>query len=121
MDKYTVKELRSKARNMGLSGYSSLKKDNLVKMIEKSKGKCSSASVKRRGKRVKTPTECPACMESGKRMVRCGHGHAQCQDCHRGRAKAILDPCNSTTRFYGVTVSTQDSESCDPSSNLGRT
>ena len=24
-------------------------------------------------------------------------------------------------RFYGVTVSTQDSESCDPSSNLGRT
>ncbi len=25
------------------------------------------------------------------------------------------------TRFYGVMVSTQDSESCDPSSNLGRT
>ena len=24
-------------------------------------------------------------------------------------------------RFYGVMVSTQDSESCDPSSNLGRT
>ena len=23
--------------------------------------------------------------------------------------------------FYGVMVSTQDSESCDPSSNLGRT
>ena len=26
-----------------------------------------------------------------------------------------------THRFYGVMVSTQDSESCDPSSNLGRT
>lgn len=25
------------------------------------------------------------------------------------------------TRFHGVMVSTQDSESCDPSSNLGRT
>ena len=25
------------------------------------------------------------------------------------------------TRSYGVMVSTQDSESCDPSSNLGRT
>ena len=27
----------------------------------------------------------------------------------------------SGTRFYGVMVSTQDSESCDPSSSLGRT
>ena len=26
-----------------------------------------------------------------------------------------------STRSYGVMVSTQDSESCDPSSNLGRT
>ena len=26
-----------------------------------------------------------------------------------------------TSRFRGVTVSTQDSESCDPSSNLGGT
>ena len=28
---------------------------------------------------------------------------------------------NSAVRFYGVMVSTQDSESCDPSSSLGRT
>ena len=27
----------------------------------------------------------------------------------------------NSSRFYGVMVSTQDSESCDPSSNLGRT
>ena len=28
---------------------------------------------------------------------------------------------NNAVRFYGVMVSTQDSESCDPSSSLGRT
>jgi hypothetical protein len=28
---------------------------------------------------------------------------------------------NQKRRFHGVTVSTQDSESCDPSSNLGGT
>ena len=28
---------------------------------------------------------------------------------------------HKSERFYGVMVSTQDSESCDPSSNLGRT
>ena len=28
---------------------------------------------------------------------------------------------NNAVRFYGVIVSTQDSESCDPSSCLGRT
>ena len=28
---------------------------------------------------------------------------------------------SAAPRFYGVMVSTQDSESCDPSSNLGRT
>ena len=32
------------------------------------------------------------------------------------------EECNPIlTRFYGVMVSTQDFESCDPSSNLGRT
>ena len=34
------------------------------------------------------------------------------------------NPCGQLTLelwFYGVMVSTQDSESCDPSSNLGRT
>ena len=32
-----------------------------------------------------------------------------------------LDPVLAIAWFYGVMVSTQDSESCDPSSNVGRT
>ena len=43
---------------------------------------------------------------------------------HRA-TRELRDPgvlvANLRYRFYGVMVSTQDSESCDPSSNLGRT
>ena len=41
--------------------------------------------------------------------------------CHVVQLECVQSMSNLCRRFYGVMVSTQDSESCDPSSNLGRT
>ena len=68
-------------------------------------------------KRLSSKQEIPSSNLGGAFLLPC-HMSEQVRS---GQGKFPGDRLALELRFYGVMVSTQDSESCDPSSNLGRT
>uniref|UniRef100_A0A1I7Z8H4 Uncharacterized protein n=1 Tax=Steinernema glaseri TaxID=37863 RepID=A0A1I7Z8H4_9BILA len=53
--------------------------------------------------------------------ISCLHRHPEKERRSTPLPRDRVDRASSLQRFHGVAVSTQDSESCDPSSNLGGT